>query len=175
MEKSLPSQPVKLIAAILFKEDRVLDESLNLLADQFGNTDYQSQRFEFDVTDYYCQEMGSPLYRIMVSFQDLIDPGALPDIKQASVEIEKRLLDLKGGRTVKIDTGYLDFDKVVLASLKRGPYKIYMSGNIWADMTLHYEKGDFHSFAWSFADFKDGRYNTDLLKIREKYKKALKI
>jgi hypothetical protein len=111
----------------------------------------------------------------MVSFQDLIDPGALPDIKQASVEIEKRLLDLKGGRTVNIDTGYLDFDKVVLASLKRGPYKIYMSGNIWADMTLHYEKGDFHSFAWSFADFKDGRYNTDLLKIREKYKKALKI
>jgi hypothetical protein len=168
MEKVLP---VKLFAAILHQESASLDSCLGALAGAFGPSDYQSPATPFDVTDYYAREMGGPLCRVLVSFEKHVQPAELPAIKLKSVAIEESLR-LNRGRTVNIDSGYLDFDKVVLASTKKGPYKICMESGIWADMTLHYEKGTFLPFAWTFADFKDGRYNPYLLRIRELYKKA---
>jgi len=168
MEKILP---VKLFAAVLFREPVALDSCCEALARAFGRVDYQSPASPFNVTDYYEKEMGTPLSRTLISFENHVQPSALPDIKLKSVAIEESLC--RGGkRTVNIDTGYLDFDKVVLASTKKGPYKICMEKGIWADMTLHYEKGTFLPFAWTFADFRDGRYNPYLLRIRELYKKG---
>jgi hypothetical protein len=164
-------QPVKLFAAVLFRDSVPPDDCYGELIKVFGQIDYYSPAAPFDVTDYYQKEMGAPLSRILVSFERLAAPAGLPDIKLKSVAVEE-LLRLHGNRTVNIDTGYLDFDKVVLASTKKGPYKVCMDKGIWADMTLHYEKGAFHPFPWTFADFKDNRYNPYLLRIRELYKKA---
>lgn len=161
---------VKIIAAILYKEEAALEEALSRLSARFGRTDYASPPFSFDVTGYYEPEMGPGLSRVIVSFADLADPAELPAIKRFSIAIEEE--SKKGaGRRVNIDTGYLDYDKMVLASTKPGPYKILMADNIWADMTLHYEKGAFHPFAWTFADFRDGRYDRAFLRVREIYKK----
>lgn len=163
--------PVKVIAAILYKERSPVDKALDMLSRNFGRVDYESPALPFDVTDYYHQEMGSPLSRLIVSFENLLPPSALAEIKKDSMEVEKALLNPGGGRSVNIDSGYMDFDKVVLGSVKPGPYKIYLRDDIWADMTLHYEKGTFHPFPWTFADFKDGRYNDFFLRIRESFKK----
>lgn len=164
--------PVKLFAAVLYQNPTDFDNACKLLAQAFGEIDYISPESPFDVTDYYQKEMGVPLLRKLLSFSRLSQAAALPEIKQKSIEIEERLSSNQK-RTVNIDSGYLDFDKVVLASTKKGPYKIYIRNNLWADMTLHYEKGTFLPFSWTFADFKDGRYNPFLLRIRELYKKTM--
>ncbi|MBL8029374.1 MAG: DUF4416 family protein, partial [Fibrobacteres bacterium] len=165
-------EPVKVFAAILYRDEPALSEAISQLSGLWGDADSVSKPQPFDVTDYYSGEMGADLKRILVSFRRLQDASRLGDIKRESIIIEERLKKLGAGRTVNIDSGYIDVDKVVLASTKRGPYKIYLNEGMWADMILHYEKGHFTPFKWSFADFKDGRYEKDLLHIRELYKKG---
>ena len=47
----------------------------------FGTIDMVSPWFSFDYTDYYAAEMGGPLYRRMLVFEELIPQDALARIK----------------------------------------------------------------------------------------------
>jgi len=165
--------PVKWFAALLHADEGLLEEAIVLLAETFGPIDFRSDPFPFTSTDYYRSEMGAPLFRRFVSFYPLASPERLADVKLRSTAIEDRLA-VAGRRKVNIDTGYLDFDKVVLASAKYNGDKIYIGRGIWADLTLRYVKGEFVPYPWSFPDFKMGLYNPTLLRIRTLYKKQLK-
>jgi len=166
--------PVKLFAAILFHSPEALADAFQKLETAFGPIDFKSPSIPFTVTDYYEDEMGPKLSRIIISFERLVGGELLADIKLTTIEIENVLKMGGQGRSVNIDSGYLDHDKVVLASTKKGAFKIYAQKNIWADMTLHYAKGHYIPFDWSFADFKDGRYEAAFMRIRDLYKKSLK-
>ena len=75
---------------------------------------------------------------------------------------------------MNIAVGYMDLDKVVLPSYKRGPFKLYAGEGVWLDMLLTYAKGVFHPTAWAFEDFKRNPYQHDLQLIRERWRKAQK-
>lgn len=173
MEPKNKIPKVKLIAGILFSDDKFLNKSFELLRSEFGEIDYKSIHFKFDITDYYTSEMGDNILRIFISFKNLITPDLLADVKIQTNEIESEL-SITGKRTVNIDSGYLDYDKIVLASGKYNGNKIYLKNGIWADLTLHYQKGVYLPYPWSFPDFKKGEYNQVFLKVREIYKKQMK-
>jgi len=141
MEPTDP-QPVKLFIAALFSEQNLLEKSLQRSQEQFGTIEYRSEVFPFDVTDYYAPEMGSPLYRQFVSFQPLVNPGKLAEFKINTNSIEDELSEQEK-RRVNLDIGYMDFNKVVLASAKFNGQKIYLDHGIYADPTLYYRKGEF--------------------------------
>ena len=166
-----PEEPgkVKLFAGILYSDVVHLSQALALLIEQFGEMDYRSKSFPFDFTDYYESEMGSPIFRIFVSFEVLVHPKDLAIVKIRTNAIEDELA-VDGKRLVNIDSGYMDYDKVVLASAKYNGQKIYLDHGIWADLTLHYENKSFDPYPWSFPDFKSGMYNEVFLEIRKKYK-----
>ena len=171
--KPTDPQPVKLFIAALFSDDPLLQKSLGLCEQQFGAIDYRSERFPFDVTDYYAEEMGAPIYRQFASFTPLADPGRLAAMKVRTNAIEDSISE-KGARKVNLDIGYMDFHKVVLASAKFNGQKIYLDQGIYADPTLYYRKGAFHPYDWSFPDFKSSdRYYNALLEIRRIYKDQL--
>ena len=167
-----PTEPglVKLFAGILYSDIQMLTKALELLQDKFGEMDYRSPSFDFNITDYYHKEMGSPIFRLFVSFEPLILPNAIARIKLDTNEIEERLSEGRG-RKINLDPGYIDYDKVVLASAKYNGQKVYLDHGIWADLTLHYEKGQFDPYPWSFPDFKQGIYDTVFLEIRDRYKR----
>ncbi len=165
--------PVKLTVATIHAEAALAVQARTQLAAAFGAIDYASSCFPFDATDYYAQEMGAPLERQFFSFADLISPEALPGIKLRTNAIEADFAR-QGKRRLNLDPGYLDTDKFVLASTKYHGYKIYLSQDIWADMTLHYEKGKFTALPWSFPDFRSGLYQETFVHIREIYKRQLK-
>ncbi|MDM7925702.1 MAG: DUF4416 family protein, partial [bacterium] len=73
-------------------------------------------------------------------------------------------------RRVNFDPGYMDYDKFVLASAKYNGQKVYLDLGIWADLTLHYEKGRFDPYPWSFPDFKSGLYQEVFMEIRARFK-----
>lgn len=165
--------PVKLIVAVLYSDANRLHAARAQLLQQFGPVDFTSQPFPFTVTAYYIAEMGWPQIRLFYSFEKLIPPDDLARIKLATNAIENELA-IAGRRQVNFDPGYLDPDKFVLASAKYHGHKIYLSNGIWADLTLHYEKGHFSAYPWSFADFRGGEYEPAFLRMREIYKAQLK-
>jgi hypothetical protein len=166
-----PSAPddVKLFVGILYSDEALLEKARETLGERFGSIDFVSEPISFDVTDYYQAEMGGPIRRIFLSFRELIDPGRLAEIKMETNRIEDELA-VEGQRKVNLDCGYMDVCKVVLASAKYNGQKIYLGQGIYADPTLHYEKGHFSPYPWSFPDFKTGRYERIFLRIRELYK-----
>jgi len=171
MKKRLDPE-VKLFSGILFTNQEKLKTAVSNLTKYFGPVDFISQEFAFNSSNYYEEEMGSPIKRQFISFVNLISPQKLPEIKLTCNEIEQNV-SIEGKRKVNLDPGYLDYDKIVLASLKYNGQKLYLSQGIWADLTLHYAKGKFRPYPWSFPDFTEGLYNETFLRIRDLYKKNL--
>lgn len=169
-----PSEPnaVKLFFGILFSDEKLFHKASEMLGDLYGNIDYRSPNFEFTITDYYVPEMGSPIYRCFISFSKLVHPKILSHVKVESIRIEESL-SIHGMRKVNLDPGYMDYDKIVLASTKYNGQKIYLDLGIWADLTLRYEKQHFHPYPWSFPDFKSGLYDQIFIEIRQKYKRQI--
>lgn len=170
-----PSEPlpVKLFMAILYSDAELLQQARLLLVSRYGDIDFWDQPTEFTVTDYYGPEMGRPIYRHFIGFAQLINPKEIARIKIETNAIEDQLA-VAGQRKVNLDAGYLDYDKVVLASAKYNGQKVYLDHGIWADLTLRYEKGQFYPFPWSFPDFKAGLYNQTFMRMREVYKIQMK-
>jgi len=166
-------QPVKYFVGALFSSEELLKKAIESLKIHMGDVDYSSEFFPFTVTDYYNAEMGSPIYRKFYSFSELKSPGFLADAKLVTNETEMKFA-IGNQRKVNLDIGYLDYDKVVLASAKYGIHKIYLDKGIYADMALHYEKGKFSPYPWAFMDFRSGNYHPFFLKIRGIYKSQVK-
>ena len=169
----IEAEPVKLIMAILYRDEDLVESCLDTLQQSFSPMDYRGEPVPFDFTDYYNLEMGSGLKRVLVAFEQLVPPDALPDIKATTRDLE-RSIARDNRRKVNIDPGYLDLFKLVLASFKARGNKLYLGRGVWGDMTLYFEKGQFHPFQWSFPDFQHGTYHPQLKEIRERYKQQLR-
>lgn len=161
--------PVKLLVGLLYTDPDLFERAHEQLAERFSKIDYKSPQFSFDISDYYKEEMGWPIFRKFISFDRLINPGDLAKIKIATNEIETHLAK-DGKRTVNLDAGYMDFNKLILASAKFDAQKIYLDLGIYADPTLWYEKGAFKAYPHAFLDFKSGAYDATFLHIRSLYK-----
>lgn len=163
---------MKFIAAILascsFDVERCL---LPGLEERFGRIDYRGPVHPFDGTDYYEDEMGAGLSRAIISFEPLRAPTELVQTKLDTAAIEEDLSEA-GARRVNVDPGYMDYYKIVLASFKEGPQKIYLGSGVYADPVLLYFDGEFAPLQWTFPDFKAMTYRDEFRAIRSLYKKA---
>lgn len=166
--------PVCVFAAVLHRDATALEHAVDVMTHHWGPADAVSEPFPFTATDYYRDEMGADLNRLLVSFADPAPADSLPRLKHDAMAMEQALAGPLGQRTANIDVGYLDYHKVVLASTKEGRHKVYLSRGIWADMTLAYEKGAYHAFPWTFADFATDTYHPFLLDARLRYRHTLR-
>ncbi len=171
--KPIEPDTVKFFIGILFSDAKLLEKAIYFLEKKFGDIDYTGPDFNFNVSGYYNDEMGGPILRKFVSFSNLINPGRLAKIKIKTNEIEN-LLSVNNKRKVNLDPGYMDLNKVVLASAKYNGQKIYLDLGIYADPALWYEKGSFCPYPYSFPDFKTGEYKETFLQIRALYKTGRK-
>lgn len=165
-------EPVQLLVFVLQQDSTWNAELKDMLTEHWGPIRHWGAWQPFDQTNYYTPEMGASLYRSVLSFEKLIDPADIAKIKLQSIALEKQFGTQ--GRKYNLDFGYMDADKIVLPSCKKGPWKVYVGEGIWLDMVLHYAKGEFTGTPWSFEDFRRNPYQRDLQLIREKYRKVLK-
>ncbi len=153
---SRPSEPppAKLIMGLLFRESDVQQRVLDILDERYGPLDMLTEPIPFSYTTYYDREMGAGLLRQMASFENLVEMGALPDIKLTTNQIESEMA-VSGQRTINLDPGILTEERLVLASGKNFTHRIYLRNGIYADLTLIYRKGAFHPFPWTYVDYQE--------------------
>jgi hypothetical protein len=173
---SLPqdAQPAKLVISLLMNEKSLLLDITNEMIPTFGDIDLISGWMDFDYTDYYAGEMGSPLYRRMLVFKSLIEQEALPEIKLSTNALEDRFGE-DGKRCVNIDPGYLLLERFVLATGKNYSHRIFIGSGIFADLTLIFQQGDFQALPWTYPDYSDNQMKVFLKQVRRKYAVDLRL
>jgi hypothetical protein len=159
----------KLVIAILISAIGRRDELLAHLAERWGPVDYASDPFPFTFTHYYDAEMGSSIDRFFISFERLVDPARLAQIKQETNGIED-LFRENGSRKVNLDPGLLSLPRFILATTKENAHRIPLAGGIYAEITLLYGKGSFRPLPWTYPDFRSEPTLSILNKIRARYK-----
>ena len=174
MIEPLAPEPVKYFVALLWADASLLPDVSARMAERWGAVDFQGPDHAFDLTNYYESEMGPNLFRRLIAFEPLRGPEELVEGKQGCIAIEAAMAGPQG-RRVNLDIGYLDHNKIVLASVKAAGQKIYLSAGIYADLVARYAQRRYQPFAWTFPDFKDGRYDAELNALRGKYLEQIKV
>lgn len=144
--------PVKLIAGLLAANDGLLDETAEALSKHFGPVDARSLPMAWEHSTYYRDEIGDVIRRQFISFEKLIAPGKLAGLKQLTNQMENAWRT-DTGRRVNIDPGYIAAAKLVLASTKDAAHRVYLSGGIYAEATLHFSNGSFRGYPYSYPDY----------------------
>jgi len=173
MSQPREPDPVKLIASIFTPKEDLIREVINELSLRYGPVDWESPPLFFDRTRYYEREMGWPLHRRFVSFEYLISPDDIVNVKLETNELESRYLQ-EGSRLVNIDPGYIGLERLVLATGKNYVHRIYLRNGIYADLTLIYKKGSFRSLEWTYKDYADPKMIEMFNNVRKRYTEQLK-
>jgi len=169
-------EPVKLFTAMISSEQALFENVIIDLESLFGESERSAEIYPFsDYTKFYEKEMGTGLLRNFVSFKKLIDPLYLADVKLLTNELEIKYAQTETGkRTINLDPGYIALSKMVLASGKDRPHRIYIGKGIYAEVTLYYEKKTFHPFSGTYPDYASGIYIPYLNALRDRYAGELK-
>jgi len=171
MAKMKNPLPVKLIMGMISRNVDFFDQVTQILVEKFGPVDLKSSLFNFDKTDYYEEEMGENLKRQFLSFHQLIELKDLVEIKLFTNSLEEKLSLSKDkpSRLINLDPGYLDCTKLVLASTKDSPNRIYLREGIYGEITLYFSQGTFKSRPWTFPDYQTREYIEVFNQIRKLY------
>ena len=172
-----PPRRVKLLCGLLSGDEDLLAEARRRLAKQFGPIDLVSDIWPFDDTDYYADEMGDAIKRQFVFFEELCSVERLPEAKRLTNVLELRLCDElalpHATRPVNIDPGYMTHSKFVLATTKDYSHRLYLSGGIYGEVTLHFESGDWRPWPWTYPDYAADTYHAFFRQAREVYMRQL--
>jgi len=168
MSKPRPTDAVKLLMSHIYADGNLLRNILEALSRHYGDIDFVSARMPFHYTDYYTEEMGSPLERRFICFNALIRPESLPDVKLCTNDMEDRT-SVSGKRRVNIDPGYMSQAHLILATSKGYTHRPYLRDGIYADLTLIYSEKTFQTLPWTYPDYGEKPVIEMFNRIRSKY------
>ena len=176
MGKIKPFIPVKLIFGIISGFQELMEEIEEPLTLRYGPIDYRSPIIPFTFTDYYTTQMGENLLRRFISFQQLIEPELLPEIKVHSNRLEEEyaLRSSQVNRPINLDPGYLTATGFILASTKNYAHRIPLQKGIYAELEYIFKKGEAQSLPWTYPDYRTEGYQKIFLEVRRIYLAQIK-
>lgn len=160
-----------LICSVLTGRGDLFDTFRDRLVSEFGAIELESETFIFDYTDYYEDEMGPDLTRRLYSFQKLIHPETIADIKLRTIELEAEMtaaVKADVARVVNFDPGYVGPLKLVLATTKDRGHRIYLRDTIYAEVTLQHISGTFQALPSTYPDYASPEYRKFFEAVRER-------
>ena len=143
------------------------------LGERFGPVTACSLTMPFDKTAYYDAELGAPIFRRVLCFEELQPLDALPRLKHFTNALEQELAQSDGRRVFNLDPGLLTLERLVLATGKNFTHRIYLGDGIWGDLTLIYTRGSWQSLPWTFPDYADAPMRELLTALRALYRQRL--
>jgi len=149
-------QPALLLIAVSSRYDEALAWAEQRSCGEFGPLRQRSEAFDFTETDYYQATMGKELKKQFLTFEVLVDPGLLPQIKRFTNALEQEYAQQRKHpepRPLNLDPGYLTLAKLVLASTKDHAHRIYLGEGIYAEATLNYRDRSWQRSDWTYPDY----------------------
>jgi hypothetical protein len=177
MWKLQTPKPAKLIIGILAADEECLKAALEAINANFGKTDFASDVWPFDQTDYYKDQTGENILRQFVSIEKLIDPGKLSKIKHKTNMLEQKLAKQSASdllRPVNLDPGLIEPSKLILATTKNYSHRIYIGKKMYAEVTLIFDKGQWKPFEYTYPDYRQDCYHDFFSKVRTRLVEQLK-
>ena len=86
----------------------------------------------------------------------------MPNIKLFTNSIEYKT----NKRIINLDPGYLNKQKLILATTKERPHRIYLKNGIYADLTYLFKKNDCIILRNTFPDFREKFVQEFFIKIK---------
>ena len=149
--------PALLFIGALSRNEACFSEAREKLKASFGEIAFESPALAWDYSEYYKEELGSPLTRTFIFFRDLINPEALAGIKLFTNDLELQFSS-SGKRNINLDPGYLTPYQVVLASTKNYAHRIYLGKGIYAEVTLIHRDGRYCPHLFTYRDYASDEY-----------------
>ena len=168
----MPSESALLFVSTLYRNADVFNRAKEILQNNFGDVLFESTSLTWDYSSYYKDEIGWPLFRQIIFFKNIIDPGLFVDTKLKTNEIESAF-SLNGKRLINLDPGYLTLSKVVLASTKNYAHRIYLGKSIYGEVTLIFKNGTYSPHIFTYRDYQDTSHIDIFLNARALLKKML--
>ena len=162
---------VLLLIAVSSRYDDALSWAEERAVREFGPLLLKSKAFEFTETDYYQATMGAELKKQFLTFQNLVDPGKISQIKRETNDWERACAAQLGRaepRPLNLDPGYLTLAKLVLATTKDHAHRIYISSGIYAEVTLNFRGGNWQKCDWTYPDYQRDDYQEFFTECRQK-------
>jgi uncharacterized protein DUF4416 len=172
--------PVKLFIGVLVASNRFIPKVEERLTAAYGSIDHRSEVIPFNFTNYYEAEMGDLIDRVLFSFERLIEPDQLAEIKRQTNQLEEEFAQLLQTsntavkRPVNLDPGYIEQAKVILASTKNFYHRIYLGEGIFGEVTMHFKNNTFQFFPWTYPDYQSRDYQEFFLRMRQIYRNQLR-
>jgi hypothetical protein len=168
MGKPANPKPALLFTGILYSDKSYLSKAKESLLKIFGSTLLETPPVSWDYSEYYKEEIGSPIMRTFIFFKNLINPTEIADIKLRTNDIETSL-SIDGKRKVNLDPGYLTLANVVLATTKGYSHRIYLGKGIYGEVSLLYKEKDrtFIPHIFTYSDYQDKKCIEMFIKARE--------
>ena len=166
---------VKLIAAVLVRAEESLTACRKALEERFGPTDGATEPFLFLFSNFYQEEMGPDLRKVLWSFDSLRDAGQMVEIKRQAVQIEEsHRLKGKGGRRLNIDPGFLSADRFVLTSRKDAGHRIFLDSGVFGEVTLLFSRGRYRPLSWTYPDYRMEMVGGFLRQVRTRFLRQMR-
>jgi hypothetical protein len=168
--------PAKLIVGLILAQAAPVEAIRRQLEIAYGKIDLATDLLPFEATRYYAREMGSPLQRLFWSFEPLLTPERLVDVKHATNALERATAlpcGAAGRRCVNLDPGYVDLAKLVLATTKDQQHRLYLGRGIYAEVTLRFTGGCFVPWEWTYPDYRTPAYLAFFDAVRRRYRQQL--
>ena len=163
-------EPEKLILGVIYSDEKVFEEAMKIIKDEFGEIDAASEGFSFseEFSDYYDEELGGEGMRVIYSFERLVDASLQAEIKERTNEIEA-MFSVDGNRKINLDPGFINHGRLMLATTKNAGFRIPLKNGIYTELTLFFARGGWHKFPWSYRDYQSERVQSFLTAVRKKY------
>ncbi len=160
----------KLIVGVIYNSADIYDRAIKMLTDAFGKIDGESERFSFskEFSDYYDDELGGEVQRVILSFEEPVDASRQAEIKEMTNDMEK-VLSVGKDRKINLDPGFINHGRLMLATTKKAGFRIPLKNGIYTELTLYFEKGEWHSLPWSYRDYKSEKVQKFITEVRENY------
>lgn len=168
--------PAKLVCGIIASQEAHFERAEEELVALYGQVDLRSPFFGFELTSYYETEMGTHLRRRFLSFEKLVPPERLSEIKLETNALERKLSQAFPTllRPVNLDPGILRPSSLIMATVKDFSHRIPLSHGIYAHLEFLFTKDAVKLLDWTYPDFRQEGYQTFFLQARRLLLQQLK-